>query len=60
MLCALTKETAVRHYADLIVKVFEEKSEITWGYRMPIKDVQEWVHLDQNWMLVDIADVINR
>ena len=40
-------------------KVFEENSETTWGYRAPIKNVQKGLSLDQNWMLVDVADVIN-
>ena len=39
----ISKEKAVRHYVDLIVKVFEENSEITQGggFWMPNKDVQE-------------------
>ena len=32
----ISKEKVVRHYVDLIVKVFEETSEIL------IKDVQKW------------------
>ena len=32
----ISKEKVVRHYVDLIVKVFEENSEIL------IKDVQKW------------------
>ena len=50
----ISKEKAVLHYVDLIVKVFEKNSEIAqgvvcvcvclcvWGCWMPIKDVQEW------------------
>ena len=43
---------AVRDCFDLIVKVFNESSKITWeggggggGYRMTIKNVQEWSKL---------------
>ena len=31
MLCVLTQKKAVRHFVDLIVKVFEEDSEIPPG-----------------------------
>ena len=39
---ALAKKKVVRHRVDLIAKVFEEDFEISEGYRMTIKDVQEW------------------
>ena len=37
----MAKKKALRHYFDLIVKVFVEISEIIRGYRMPISDLQE-------------------
>ena len=38
--------------------VFEENSEATWDYRMPVRDVQELVILRLK-LVVDIVDVIN-
>ena len=37
----MTKRKALRHYFDLIVKVFVEMSEIIRGYQMPVSDTQE-------------------
>ena len=36
----ISKKKAVRHYADLIVKVFEENSKITQGFEC--SDFREW------------------
>ena len=47
----ISKEKAVHHYVDLIVKVFEENYPgERGGCWMPIKDVQEWgvLSLDQH------------
>ena len=50
----ISKEKALRHYADLIVKVFEENSEITqrWGIECQLKTSKSGVCLDQNCMFV--------
>ena len=45
IIMCINKENSERHYVDLIVKVFYKNPEITWGYKMSIKDVQEWVTL---------------
>ena len=37
----MAKKKALRHYFDLIVKVYVEISEIIRGYQMPISDFQE-------------------
>ena len=37
----MAKKKALRHYFDLIVKVFAGISQINRGYRMPISDLQE-------------------
>ena len=42
MLYALAKKKDVRHYIDLITKVFEEHSDVTRELPMPISDVQGW------------------
>ena len=48
---------AVRHYVDLIVKVFEENSKITQGgeggFECQLRTSKSGVCLDQNWMFVD-------
>ena len=54
---------AVRHFADVIVKVFEENSEITLGggggggqeggVECQLRKSKSCVCLDQNWMFVD-------
>ena len=51
----MAKKKALRHYFDLIVKVFVEISEIIRDYRMPISDLQEQEResSNQNWMFVD-------
>ena len=52
----ISKEKAVRHYVDLIAKVFEENSEITQGgggFECQTKTSKSRVCLDQNWMFVD-------
>ena len=45
----ISKEKAVRHYIDLIVKIFEENSEITQAEGGRFKS---GVRLDQNWIFV--------
>ena len=45
----ISKEKAVRHYVDLIVKIFEENSEITQAEGGRFKS---GVRLDQNWIFV--------
>ena len=46
MLCTLAKKKPLRHYVDVVVKVFRENCKITLdGCRMPIKDAQKWGEL---------------
>ena len=54
----ISKKKAVRHYADLIVKISEENSEITQAieYRIPTKDLQVCDVLRPNWMFVDTRE----
>ena len=53
----ISKEKAVSHYVDLIVKVIEENSEITQRegreFECQLKTSKSGVCLDQNWMFVD-------
>ena len=53
----ISKEKAVSHYVDLIVKIFEENSEVTQRegreFGCQLKKSKSGVCLDQNWMFVD-------
>ena len=50
----ISKEKAVGHYVDLIVKVFQEISKLlsVWGFECQLKTPKSGVCLDQNWMFV--------
>ena len=65
---SISKEKAVLHYVDLIVKVFEKNSEIIQGVvcvcvcvcrggggvvECQLRTSKSGVWLDQNWMFVD-------
>ena len=60
----ISKEKAVLHYVDLIVKVFEKNSEIAQGVvcvcvcvcevvECQLRTSKSGVWLDQNWIFVD-------
>ena len=54
----ISKEKAVRHYVNLIFKVFEETSEITQRkgggvVECQLKKSKSGVWLGQNWMFVE-------
>ena len=49
-----SQEKAVRHYVAVIVKIFEEHSEVTQGdIERQLWKYKSGVCLDQNWMFVD-------
>ena len=56
--CELTKKNVVRHYVDLI-RFLRKIPKLPGVTECQLRTSRKGLSLDQNWILVDIADVIN-